>query len=134
MVSNSALAAVCVWSGLQEHLLLESYHLASSIQVYADQLKDKQAAEYEAAERDGRSPGQYWLEIEPPKVSEPFHLWIRIINYYSVGTLRCSRIRHRRYLHFRQLLPRWRRSTLRQRPETILRPACDSEDTFASPN
>jgi endoribonuclease Dicer len=72
MVSNSALAAVCVWSGLQEHLLLESYNLASSIQVYTDRLKVKQAAEYETAAREGRSPGQYWLEIEPPKASDLF--------------------------------------------------------------
>ena len=68
MVSNSALAAVCVWSGLQEHLLFESYILAGSIQAYANQLKGKQAKEYELAEKEDRPPGQYWLEIEPPKV------------------------------------------------------------------
>jgi endoribonuclease Dicer len=69
MVSNSTLAAVCVWSGLQEHLLFESYILAGSIQAYADELKLKQAKEYELAEKEHRTPGQYWLEIEPPKVS-----------------------------------------------------------------
>ena len=69
MVSNSALAAVCVWSGLQEHLLFESYILASSIQAYADALKVKQANEYELADKEDRQPGQYWLEIEPPKVN-----------------------------------------------------------------
>lgn len=74
MVSNSALAAVCVWSGLQKHLLFESYILAGSIQVYADELNAKQAAEYALAEKEGRPPGQYWLDIEPPKVRAPSHL------------------------------------------------------------
>lgn len=68
-MSNSTLAAVCVWSGLQEHLLFESYILAGSIQAYADELKLKQTKEYELAEKENRAPGQYWLEIEPPKVS-----------------------------------------------------------------
>jgi endoribonuclease Dicer len=72
MVSNSALAAVCVWSGLQEHLLFESYILAGSIQAYADELKVKQAKEYDHAEQEDRPPGQYWLEIEPPKVNYYF--------------------------------------------------------------
>jgi endoribonuclease Dicer len=68
MVSNSTLAALCISSGLQEHLMFESYHLANSIQVYVDQLKAKQDEEHEQATRDSRAPGQYWLEIDPPKV------------------------------------------------------------------
>lgn len=68
MVSNSALAAVCVSSGLQEHLLFESYHLATSIRIYANQIKAKQEEEHKAAEAEGRPCGQYWLDIEPPKV------------------------------------------------------------------
>lgn len=68
MVSNSTLAAVCAWSGLHEHLLFESYSLANSIRAYADELKTKQTEEYELAVRENRSPGQYWLEVEPPKV------------------------------------------------------------------
>lgn len=74
MVSNSALAAICVWSGLHEHLLYESYPLAASIQEYVTTLKAKQNEEYQAAEREGRSPGQYWLEIEPPKVIDYLHI------------------------------------------------------------
>ena len=68
MVSNSALAAVCVWSGLHEFLLFESSQLSTSIQTYAIELKDKQEQEYVLAEQEGRSAGQYWLDIEPPKV------------------------------------------------------------------
>ncbi|KAF8165429.1 hypothetical protein B0H34DRAFT_689150 [Crassisporium funariophilum] len=67
MVSNSALAAVCVWSGLHEHLLFDSSQLASSIQGYANELQDRQDKEYALAKQEGRSVGQYWLDIEPPK-------------------------------------------------------------------
>ncbi|PPQ92348.1 LOW QUALITY PROTEIN: hypothetical protein CVT25_008698 [Psilocybe cyanescens] len=67
MVSNSALAAVCVWSGLQEHLLFESPNLAASIEAYINELKERQEKEYTLAEQEGRTPGQYWLDIEPPK-------------------------------------------------------------------
>jgi endoribonuclease Dicer len=68
MVSNSVLAAICVWAGLHEHLLYESYTLARCIQEYIEKLGAKRTEEYETAEREDRSPGQYWLDIEPPKV------------------------------------------------------------------
>lgn len=67
-MSNSALAAVCVWSGLQQHLLFESHNLADSIQAYVEKLKACQSKEYALAAQEDRSPGQFWLEIEPPKV------------------------------------------------------------------
>ncbi|KAL5527188.1 hypothetical protein ACEPAG_5979 [Sanghuangporus baumii] len=67
MVSNAALAAVCIWSGLHEHLLFESASLENNIQTYADELYDKQMTEYEHATREARQPGQYWIDIEPPK-------------------------------------------------------------------
>ncbi|KAJ3502176.1 hypothetical protein NLJ89_g9005 [Agrocybe chaxingu] len=60
--------AVCVWSGLQEYLLFESSQLAYSIQTYANELKERQEKEYALAMQEGRSPGQYWLDLEPPKV------------------------------------------------------------------
>jgi endoribonuclease Dicer len=74
MVSNSVLAAICVWSGLHQHLLYESYVLANSIREYVTKLEAKQAGEYEAAERESRAPGQYWLDIEPPKVRQSSQL------------------------------------------------------------
>ncbi|PPQ64716.1 hypothetical protein CVT24_008343 [Panaeolus cyanescens] len=67
MVSNAALGAVCVWSGLDQHLLFESLQLEGSIQEYKVDLKSKQDEEYQLAKQEGRSPGQYWLGIEPPK-------------------------------------------------------------------
>lgn len=59
MVSNSALAALAISSGLHEHLLYDSYILAGSIQTYKDELDAKKTAEYALAEKEGRSPGQY---------------------------------------------------------------------------
>ncbi|EJD00954.1 ribonuclease III [Fomitiporia mediterranea MF3/22] len=67
MVSNAALAAVCVWSGLHEHLLFESSALEKSIQSYAVELEQRQLAEHEQAAREDRQPGQYWVDVEPPK-------------------------------------------------------------------
>jgi endoribonuclease Dicer len=68
MVSNSALAAVSVSSGLHEYLLFESSQLEYGIRSYVTELKAKKDKEYELAKQEGRSPGQYWLEIEPPMV------------------------------------------------------------------
>lgn len=70
MVSNSALAAICVWAGLHEHLLFESYSLANSISQYADELKTREKEENELAKKEQRSPGQYWADVEPPKVNK----------------------------------------------------------------
>jgi len=67
MVSNTALAAVCVWAGLHDHLLFESHTLAENIQSYAVDLRSKQQAEYILAAKEGRPPGQYWVDVEPPK-------------------------------------------------------------------
>lgn len=69
MVSNAALAAVSVWSGLHEFLLFESSQLEESIKGYVNELKEKKQEEYAVAAQEERTPGQYWLEIEPPKVS-----------------------------------------------------------------
>ncbi|THH17944.1 hypothetical protein EW146_g2946 [Bondarzewia mesenterica] len=67
MVSNAALAAVCIQAGLHEHLIFESFTLASNIQTYAENIKAKQAEEHDLAAKEGRSPGQYWVDVEPPK-------------------------------------------------------------------
>jgi len=69
MVSNSALAAVCVSTRLHEHLVYESYAMGNSIQLYAEQLEARRQEEYQRAVRDGEHPGQYWLDLEPPKAS-----------------------------------------------------------------
>lgn len=68
MVSNSALAAICVLSGLYRHLHYDSYPLGSSFETYLKWLELRRVQETESATREGKSPGQYWLDIEPPKV------------------------------------------------------------------
>ncbi|KAH9062879.1 ribonuclease III [Lactarius vividus] len=67
MVSNQALGAICVEVGLHEHLMFESFDLASKIRAYTENLKRKRNAEYESAEEEGRAPGQYWIDTIPPK-------------------------------------------------------------------
>jgi endoribonuclease Dicer len=42
--------------------------MGNSIQSYAEQLEARHQEEYQRAARDGRPPGQYWLDLEPPKV------------------------------------------------------------------
>ena len=83
MVSNSALAAVCIQAGLHEHLIFESFTLANNIQFYAENLKAKQAEEYQAAVNEDRMPGQYWLEVEPPKVC----IRTIVLQIYLTGSL-----------------------------------------------
>ncbi|KAK0195664.1 hypothetical protein F5146DRAFT_1026528 [Armillaria mellea] len=67
MVSNRALAALCVCSGLHQHLLFQSTELALSISSYEMEVKRKQSEEYTAAQQEGRAPGQFWFDIDPPK-------------------------------------------------------------------
>lgn len=69
MVSNRALAALCVCSGLHQHLLFQSAELALNISSYEKEVKRKQSEEYAAAQQEGRAPGQFWFDIDPPKVS-----------------------------------------------------------------
>ncbi|KAI0829411.1 hypothetical protein BC628DRAFT_1360416 [Trametes gibbosa] len=69
MVSNRALAAFCVHTGLYQHLHFASEQLDDAISRYATALAELRQREYAAAAREERLPGQYWLEVsmEPPK-------------------------------------------------------------------
>ncbi|EIW82390.1 ribonuclease III [Coniophora puteana RWD-64-598 SS2] len=67
MVANSALAAICVWSGLNEHLLVDDYEVSESFKKYARDLKAKEQEVRTASLRDGTPIGQFWLHITPPK-------------------------------------------------------------------
>jgi hypothetical protein len=68
MCNNRALAAVCVSSGLYKHLMHESDSLAVSIQAYASTIEVKRKGEERLSATQGRSRGQYWLQVEAPKV------------------------------------------------------------------
>ncbi|KAI0321813.1 hypothetical protein OF83DRAFT_1097304 [Amylostereum chailletii] len=67
MVSNAALAAVCISSGLYKYLMFDSQSLATNIESYAVRLEERRRVEYELAAQEGRPPGQYWLDAEAPK-------------------------------------------------------------------
>lgn len=67
MVSNSALAALCVSSGLYRHLHYDSHSLARSFEAYVKKVEAWRLEETKIAAQNDRSPGQYWLDIESPK-------------------------------------------------------------------
>ena len=68
MVSNSVLAAISVHYGLHKFLMIESESVKKAIDKYVPELEENQREEYALAEKEGRMPGQYWLEVDPPKV------------------------------------------------------------------
>ncbi|KAF8138575.1 hypothetical protein EV363DRAFT_1394017 [Boletus edulis] len=65
MVSNAALAALCVSCGLHKHLHFDSYALATTFETYAQQVEAKRL-EAEVTAEDSH-PRQHWLQVEPPK-------------------------------------------------------------------
>ncbi|KAG6837555.1 hypothetical protein H0H93_007736 [Arthromyces matolae] len=68
MVSNAALAALCICSGLYEHFVYKSPPLQTTIRQYAARLECCRVKEYQAAELEGRPPGQFWHELTFPKI------------------------------------------------------------------
>ncbi|PSR73594.1 hypothetical protein PHLCEN_2v10513 [Hermanssonia centrifuga] len=68
MVSNATLATICVSMGLYKHAQHASLDLTNSIAAYMEQVRVLQDREYKLAAGENRQPGQFWLEIEPPKV------------------------------------------------------------------
>ena len=87
MVTNTALATICIESGLYKHIIHTSTTLASSIEVYKEHLDRARALEYQLADTEGRMPGQYWVDIEPPKVTSNIPLVIMTV--CSDSSLRC---------------------------------------------
>ncbi len=69
MVSNATLATICVLMGLYKHAQHASLDLTNSIAAYVEQVRVLQDQEYKLAAGENRQPGQFWFEIEPPKVS-----------------------------------------------------------------
>ncbi|THH00410.1 hypothetical protein EW026_g2116 [Hermanssonia centrifuga] len=68
MVSNATLATICVLMGLYKHAQHASLDLTNSIAAYVEQVRVLQDQEYKLAAGENRQPGQFWFEIEPPKV------------------------------------------------------------------
>jgi endoribonuclease Dicer len=68
MVANLTLGALCVDCGYHTFLIHESPILKRQIDEYVEQVTRAQALEYNLAESEKRPPGQYWVDIEAPKV------------------------------------------------------------------
>jgi len=68
MVSNATLAAICACSGLHSHFVHKSQSLGKVIQTYTETVISNYSKECKNSTREGRSPGQFWLEISAPKV------------------------------------------------------------------
>lgn len=76
MVSNLVLAALCVHLGLDVHIQHVKDPIPASVKSYRTRLRALQDSEYKLAEKEQRSPGQYWLEAEPPKVGDQCRTFI----------------------------------------------------------
>ncbi|KAJ3544007.1 hypothetical protein NM688_g5792 [Phlebia brevispora] len=68
MVSNATLATICVLTGLYQHLQYTSGEFFSAIALYAEKIWALADKEHKLAEEEKRSPRQFWLEVDPPKV------------------------------------------------------------------
>lgn len=69
MVSNSALAAITVLTGLHRCIQHSTPDLDIAIQRFAEEVTRRRDEEENAASRECRLPGQYWVELETPKVT-----------------------------------------------------------------
>lgn len=68
MISNETLAAFCVDVGLYNYFRHASPEVGAAISAYMHKIEKAKRDEYASAEQDGRLPGQYWLNTNPPKV------------------------------------------------------------------
>ena len=71
MVSNSALAALCVKCGIYQLVDMRAYGISNSLNVYVSAVTTALDEERQASSGEGRPPGQYWLRIQTPKVRPP---------------------------------------------------------------
>lgn len=69
MVSNSILTAFCVEMGFHKFLIHDNHPLSVTISEYVEKIANAKANEESASRRERRPMGQYWSDIETPKVS-----------------------------------------------------------------
>ncbi len=67
MVSNSTLAAICVWSGLHK-FIHTTQQLGRVIHDYEKALAVQQDIQYIQARREGGPVERYWKDLDAPKV------------------------------------------------------------------
>ena len=68
MVSNSALAALCVKCGIHNLVDMRAHGVLNGLDVYMSAVTAALQEEQRASTREGRLPGQYWLRIQTPRV------------------------------------------------------------------
>lgn len=85
MVSNSVLSAFCVEMGLYKFLDYDNKGLAGTIPEYIDKIEKARAQEEAAARAEKRLMGQYWTDIEAPKVRTRFDCR-RLVSMWPVGS------------------------------------------------
>jgi len=68
MVSNSALAALCVKCGIYQLVDTRAYGISKNLNAYVSAVTTALEGEHRASSREGRPPGQYWLRLQTPKV------------------------------------------------------------------
>lgn len=67
MVSNSTLAAICVWSGLHK-FIHTTQQLGRVIHDYEKALAIQQDTQYTQAGKEKRPVERYWKDLDAPKV------------------------------------------------------------------
>lgn len=68
MINNHTAASFCVHLGLNEFAVFDHTLVQRAITEYVPRIKRAKEKEEELAKSEGRDPGQYWAEIDPPKV------------------------------------------------------------------
>lgn len=70
MVSNSALAALCVKCGIHNLVDMKAHGVLNGLDVYVSAVTAALQEEQRASTREGKLPGQYWLRIQTPRVCQ----------------------------------------------------------------
>lgn len=71
MVSNSALAALCVKCGIHQLVDTKGHGTSHNLNAYVSAVTTALQEEQWVSSREGRPLGQYWLGLQPPKVFWP---------------------------------------------------------------
>lgn len=74
MVSNSALAALCVKCGIHQLVDTRAHGISHNVKAYVSAVTTALHEERRASSQEGRHPAQYWLRFQSPEVSQPTRL------------------------------------------------------------
>ena len=103
MVSNSALAALCVKCGIHQLVDTRVYGVSKSFDAYVSAVTAALDGEQRASSREGRPPGQYWLQLQVPKACSLIPNVRNALTGVCPGTLGCHGGYTRGFVHLGQL-------------------------------